>query len=91
MTVAAAVGGPVLGVFIDRATRPGRLLAAALALYAAGLALILSALGRLPPALVLAIAVGTGLFGPALSAAGPPNCPASSRQRGCRAPPRSTP
>ncbi|MEU6554181.1 MFS transporter [Streptomyces sp. NPDC046915] len=67
LTVTAAVGGPVLGVFLDRAARPGRLLAAALALYAAGLTLILSALGRLPPALVLAIAVGTGLFGPALS------------------------
>ncbi|MEU5599099.1 MFS transporter [Streptomyces sp. NPDC020298] len=67
VTVAAAVGGPVLGAFLDRAERPGRLLATALALYAAGLALILSALGRLPLALVLAIAVGTGLFGPALS------------------------
>lgn len=67
VTAAAAVGGPVLGVVLDRSARPGRLLAAALALYAVGLVLILAALGRLPRALVLAIAAGTGLLGPALS------------------------
>ncbi|MFI5687785.1 MFS transporter [Streptomyces sp. NPDC051636] len=67
VTAAAAVGGPVLGAFLDRSARPGRLLAGALALYGAGLVLILAALGRLPFAFVLAIAVGTGLSGPALS------------------------
>ncbi|MGW2637675.1 MFS transporter [Streptomyces sp. NPDC001348] len=67
VTAAAAVGGPVLGVFLDRSTRPGRLLAVASALHAAGLLLVLSALGRLPYALLVVIAVGTGLFGPALS------------------------
>ncbi|MFH9607095.1 hypothetical protein [Streptomyces sp. NPDC017448] len=35
-TFSAVVGGPVLGVLLDRAARPGRLLAGALALYAAG-------------------------------------------------------
>ncbi|WP_413098927.1 MFS transporter [Streptomyces sp. Inha503] len=64
---AAAVGGPLFGVLLDRSARPGRLLAAALALYAAGLAVILLALGRLPFALTVLLAVGAGLLGPALS------------------------
>ncbi|WP_371105952.1 MULTISPECIES: MFS transporter [Streptomyces] len=64
---AAAVGGPLFGVLLDRSARPGRLLAAALALYAAGLAAILLGLGRLPFALTVLLAVGTGLLGPALS------------------------
>lgn len=67
VTVAAAVGGPVLGAFLDRAPRPGRLLAGALVLYAAGLGTILAGLGRLPFAVTLCIAVATGLLGPALS------------------------
>ncbi|MFF0222597.1 MFS transporter [Streptomyces sp. NPDC004629] len=67
ITVAAAVGGPVLGALLDRAARPGRLLAAALVLYAAGLALVLLGLGRLPFALSVLLAVATGLLGPALS------------------------
>ncbi|WP_435188724.1 MFS transporter [Streptomyces sp. bgisy126] len=67
VTVSAVLGGPVLGSFLDRAARPGRLLAAALALYAAGLTAVLMGLGRLPFALTLAAAVLTGLLGPALS------------------------
>ncbi|QEU91284.1 MFS transporter [Streptomyces kanamyceticus] len=67
VTVAAAVGGPVLGVLLDRSRRPGRLLAGALALYAAGLGAILAGLGRLPFAGILLIAVPVGLLGPALS------------------------
>ncbi|MFF9346840.1 MFS transporter [Streptomyces sp. NPDC014734] len=67
ITVSAAVGGPVLGVLLDRAERPGRLLAGALVLYAAGLGAILAGLGRLPFAVVLLVAVPTGLLGPALS------------------------
>ncbi|MEU6217854.1 MFS transporter [Streptomyces sp. NPDC047022] len=67
ITVSAAVGGPVLGVFLDRAGRPGRLLAGALVLYAAGLGLVLVGLGRFPFAVTLSIAVVTGLAGPALS------------------------
>ncbi|EHN74627.1 integral membrane protein, partial [Streptomyces coelicoflavus ZG0656] len=67
ITVAAAVGGPVLGALLDRAVRPGRLLACALALYAAGLAAILAGLGRLPTAWTVLLAVLTGLLGPALS------------------------
>ncbi|WP_432185327.1 MFS transporter [Streptomyces tendae] len=67
ITVSAAVGGPLLGALLDRARRPGRLLAGALALYAAGLLVILAGLGRLPMACTLPLAVLTGLLGPALS------------------------
>ncbi|MEZ7005136.1 MFS transporter [Streptomyces sp. AD55] len=67
VTVAAAAGGPVIGALLDSAARPGRLLAAALLLYAAGVTAVLAALGRLPFALTLLIAVVTGLLGPALS------------------------
>ncbi|GHE08296.1 hypothetical protein GCM10010339_56130 [Streptomyces alanosinicus] len=64
---AAAAGGPVLGAVLDRQRRPGRLLAAALVLYATGLVAILMGLGRLPFTVTLLIAVLTGLLGPALS------------------------
>ncbi|WP_030555299.1 MFS transporter, partial [Streptomyces exfoliatus] len=67
ITVSAAVGGPVLGALLDRAGRPGSLLAAALVLYAAGLGAIVLGLDRLPFAVTLLIAVVTGLSGPALS------------------------
>ncbi|MEU2584423.1 MFS transporter [Streptomyces avermitilis] len=66
-TVSAAVGGPLLGAFLDRAARPGRLLAGALAFYGTGLAVVLVGLGRLPLALTVSIAALAGLFGPALS------------------------
>ncbi|WP_167746534.1 MFS transporter [Streptomyces melanosporofaciens] len=65
--VAAAVGGPLFGVLLDRSARPGRLLAAALALYAVALTAILLGLGRLPFALTVLLAVGAGLLGPGLS------------------------
>ncbi|MFB6819084.1 MFS transporter [Streptomyces sp. NPDC056347] len=67
ITASAAVGGPVLGVLLDRAARPGRPLAVALMLYAAGLGAVLATLGRLPFAVTVLIAVCTGLLGPALS------------------------
>ncbi|MEU2926706.1 MFS transporter [Streptomyces sp. NPDC007251] len=67
ITAAAAAGGPVLGAVLDRQRRPGRLLAAALTLYAAGLVSILAGLSRLPFTVTVAIAVLTGLLGPALS------------------------
>ncbi|MFD9514329.1 MFS transporter [Streptomyces mirabilis] len=67
ITISAAVGGPVLGALLDRTGRAGRLLAVALVLYAAGLGMILLGLGRMPFAVVILIAVVTGLLGPALS------------------------
>ncbi|MGW7564502.1 MFS transporter [Streptomyces sp. NPDC054757] len=67
LTVSAAVGGPVLGVFLDRAARPGRLLACALALYAGTLGALLLGLGRIPVGCVVLVAAAGGLLGPALS------------------------
>ncbi|MGW0860566.1 MFS transporter [Streptomyces sp. NPDC002690] len=67
ITVAAVVGGPLLGVLLDRAVRPGRMLAGALILYATGLAVILLGLGRWPFAVTLLVAVSAGLPAPALS------------------------
>ncbi len=67
ITVSAAVGGPVLGVLLDRVSRPGRLLGGAVLLYAAGLGVILLGLGRVPFAVTIVIAVAAGLLGPALS------------------------
>ncbi|WP_106401839.1 MFS transporter [Actinocorallia populi] len=67
ITVSAAVGGPMLGALLDRTGRPGRLLAGALVLYAAGLGMIIAGLGRLPFAVTILVAVLTGLLGPALS------------------------
>ncbi|WP_433338601.1 MFS transporter [Spirillospora sp. CA-294931] len=65
--ISAAVGGPVFGVLLDRAARPGRLLAAALAVYASALVVILVCLGRVPAPATVLIAVAAGLLGPALS------------------------
>ncbi|MFI8347646.1 MFS transporter [Streptomyces sp. NPDC085596] len=67
VTVSAVVGGLVLGAILDRAQRPGHLLAGALALYGGGLGLILLGLGRVPFTATLALAVATGLLGPALA------------------------
>ncbi|MGW9209252.1 MFS transporter [Embleya sp. NPDC055664] len=67
VTAAAAVGGPVFGVLLDRSPRPGRLLTATLAGYAAALGTILATLGRTPIAITLLIALTAGLAGPALT------------------------
>ncbi|WP_446750232.1 MFS transporter [Streptomyces sp. MH60] len=67
ITISAAVGGPVLGALLDRAVRPGRLLAGALVMYVTGLAVMLGGLGRWPFAVTIVIAMVTGLLGPALS------------------------
>jgi MFS family permease len=67
LNAAAAVGGPLLGAFLDRASRPGRVLACALAGYGSGVAAILLGLGRMPLPVTVLIAVCTGLLAPALS------------------------
>ncbi|KAA6222934.1 MFS transporter [Streptomyces albofaciens JCM 4342] len=67
ITAAAAVGGPLFGVLLDRSARPGRLLAGALAGYAAALTVVLGSLGHVPVVVTLLVAVGAGLLGPALS------------------------
>ncbi|WP_329016140.1 MFS transporter [Streptomyces sp. NBC_00690] len=71
MTFAAAVGGPLLGLLLDRSTRPGALLAAALAGHCLALLAVLWTLhahGELPLVMTLLIALGAGLLGPVLSA-----------------------
>ncbi|MEV0627285.1 MFS transporter [Nonomuraea wenchangensis] len=67
LTVSAAAGGPLLGVLLDRARRPGRLLAGCVVAYAGGLLVIVSGLGRLPEAGLVAVAVAAGVVGPALT------------------------
>ncbi|GAB2487140.1 MFS transporter [Nocardiopsis aegyptia] len=67
LTATAALGGPLVGAALDRTARPGRLLAAALVGYAAGLAAVALALGCVPLPLVVGTALVIGLLGPALS------------------------
>lgn len=67
LTVASAVGGPVLGVLFDRSARPGRLLALSLAGFGGGLTVAAVTLGRWPLAVVVGVAVAAGLLVPALS------------------------
>jgi MFS family permease len=67
LTIAAAVGGPLFGVLLDRSPRPDRVLALTLAAYALGVIAVASAVGRLPVLLVAAIALAAGLFNPAVA------------------------
>jgi MFS family permease len=67
LTIAAAVGGPLFGVLLDRSPRPDRVLALTLAAYALGVIAIAATVGRLPVPLVAAIALAAGLFNPAVA------------------------
>ncbi len=67
LTVAAAVGGPVFGSLLDRASRPERLLAAALAGYAVGIFAISASVGRLTLPAVVVIALAAGILNPAVA------------------------
>ena len=67
MTAAAAVGGPLTGLVIDRARHPRRIFAAALGLLAAGLAGMAIVLEVAPLIAILAFAAVAGLAHPALS------------------------
>jgi MFS family permease len=67
LTIAAAVGGPLFGVLLDRSARPDRVLALTLAAYALGVIAVAAAVGRLPVPLVAAIALAAGLFNPAVA------------------------
>jgi MFS family permease len=67
LTFAAAIGGPLLGASLDRSPHPGRVLALALGLYAAGLAVIALSLDHIPYWLSWAIALAAGLLMPAIS------------------------
>jgi len=67
LTVAAAVGGPVFGVLLDRSPRPDRVLTVTLSAYAVGIIAVAAAVGRLPVPLVILMALAAGLFNPAVA------------------------
>lgn len=67
LTFAAALGGPVLGAWLDRSRQPGKVLAAAIVLYAVGTAMIATTLGHVPTWVSVTLALCTGLFMPATS------------------------
>jgi MFS family permease len=67
LTIAAAAGGPVFGALLDRAPRPERLLAGALAGYALGIFAISAGVGRLTLPAVVVIALAAGLLSPAVA------------------------
>ncbi|WP_327091546.1 MFS transporter [Nonomuraea sp. NBC_01738] len=67
LTASSALGGPVLGVLLDRSPRPGRILACCLAGYAGALVALLFLLGATPVVVSLAVAGAAGLLGPALT------------------------
>jgi MFS family permease len=66
LTLASAMGGPVLGTLLDRSRRPDRLLAGALAAYALGIAALAVTAGRLPLPAVVPIALAAGVSFPAV-------------------------
>jgi drug/metabolite transporter (DMT)-like permease len=57
LTISSGLAGPVLGAMLDRSPAPGRRLAAALLLYAAGLALVAVLVGGAPAPLVVGVAI----------------------------------
>nr|SBO98542.1 integral membrane protein [Nonomuraea gerenzanensis] len=68
LTVSAALGGPLLGVLLDRARRPGRVLGWCLGGYAGGLLAVVGGMaGQVPGGVLVAVAVVTGVLGPALT------------------------
>lgn len=67
LTFAAALGGPVLGAWLDRSRHPGKVLAAAIIVYASGIAVIAATLGRVPVWTSVALALSAGLCMPAIS------------------------
>lgn len=67
LTISAALGGPLLGAFLDRSRYPGRVLTFALGFYAAGLGFIALTLGHIPAWMSFAIALAVGFFMPAIS------------------------
>jgi MFS family permease len=67
LTFSAALGGPLLGAFLDRSRHSGKVLAFALGSYALGLGFISLTLGRIPPWISVAIALAVGFFMPAIS------------------------
>jgi len=67
LTIAGGCGGPLFGVLLDRSAAPGRLLARALAGYAAGLGVVAVVLGHLPLLAVTGLAAAAGFLAPSLT------------------------
>lgn len=67
LTAAAAVGGPVLGLLLDRSRHPGRLLSFALLGLATTVAAVALLLGHATTPVLAGVALAGGLFRPALS------------------------
>ena len=67
VTIAGAAGGPVFGALLDRSRQPDRVLAGTLAAYALGIVAVQAAVGRLPMAAVVPIALAAGLFNPSVA------------------------
>src|SRR3569833_757849 len=67
LTLAAALGGPLLGALLDRSTYPGRTLGLSICLYALGLTVIALSLGHFPVWLSWLVALAAGFFMPAIS------------------------
>ncbi|WP_017607728.1 MFS transporter [Nocardiopsis xinjiangensis] len=68
LTATSALGGPLVGLALDRSARPARLLAWLLALYAFGLVALTLVLGSaLPLGWAVATALVLGVLGPVLS------------------------
>ena len=67
LTIAGGCGGPLFGVLLDRSAAPGRVLAWALAGYAAGLGAVAVSLGHLPLVAVAVLAAAAGFLAPSLT------------------------
>ena len=67
LTISAALGGPLLGAFLDRSHHPGKILATTLGLYAVGLGCIAITLGRIPVWMSVVIALAVGFLMPSIS------------------------
>jgi MFS family permease len=67
LTIAAAFGGPVFGAVLDRSPRPERVLALALAGYAAWITAIGVGVGHIALPFAVGIALVAGVFNPAVA------------------------
>ena len=69
LTAAAAIGGPIMGIRIDRSTAPKGAFLATMVIMAAGLIGLAIALGRAPLAWIFALALVAGLGTPVVTGA----------------------
>jgi MFS family permease len=67
LTIAGGCGGPLFGVLLDRSQAPGRMLAWALAGYAAGLGIVAATVGHVALVAVAALAAAAGFLAPSLT------------------------